>query len=299
MTSNPGEGWKVFADGDDSDNVPLWKALALFTSDDLDQGLQANAAVINQAKPPYVRYYNVAFVVSMFFGFLFVVFLLALLLSVRSGATDLLSILTLSALTAAAMPHLCRQLYQFGIKTPDAPLTLPHPPDRHFDELLGYLQKASGPSAYYLSRFRKKRIFFKRRQFFGKLRYFLFSEHSADRAIVMRFRTGLSLPADIFLHRDDVEKILAMSSPKRRGGPGRNVKYAYVEAVFDLHGDRRLDALNLNDEAAAVRSITDCLSEWFDSAANMSGEIPKRDQLSPYAKKIYDHLKNLAAPKTP
>lgn len=77
MTGNPGEGWKVFADGDDSEDVPLWKVLALLTSDDLDEGLKANAAVINQTKPRFVRYYNVAFGISMFFGFLFVVFLMA------------------------------------------------------------------------------------------------------------------------------------------------------------------------------------------------------------------------------
>ena len=80
MTGIPGEGWKVFADGDDSENVPLWRALAQFTSDDLDEGLKANAAVLNQAKPPFARYYNLAFVVSMGFGFLFVIFLIGLLI---------------------------------------------------------------------------------------------------------------------------------------------------------------------------------------------------------------------------
>lgn len=71
MTGGPGEEWKIFADGDDCENIPLWKALAQFTSDDLDEGLKVNAAVINQAKPPFARYYNGAFLVSMVFGFLF------------------------------------------------------------------------------------------------------------------------------------------------------------------------------------------------------------------------------------
>ncbi len=81
MTGVPVEGWKVFVDVDDCENVPLWKALAQFTSNDLDEGLQANAAVINQAKPPFARYFNSAFIVSMVFGFLLVIFLLALLIS--------------------------------------------------------------------------------------------------------------------------------------------------------------------------------------------------------------------------
>lgn len=50
MTSNPGEGWKVFADGEDSENVPLWRALAQFTAEDLDEGLKANAVVIGKAQ---------------------------------------------------------------------------------------------------------------------------------------------------------------------------------------------------------------------------------------------------------
>lgn len=114
--------------------------------------------------------------------------------------------------------------------------------------------------------------------------------------MVMRFPTAMSLPADIYLHRDDVEKMLSMSAPKRAAGPGRNVKYAYIEAVFDLRADPRISALDLTNEVAAIRFIVDWLDEWFDSAANVSGEIPKRDRLAPYAKKIYAHLKKPASP---
>lgn len=295
MTGIPNEGWKVFADGDDSENVPLWKALARFTSDDLDEGLKANAAVINQAKPPFARYYNAAFIVSLVFGFLFVIFLIALLISVPSRSTDRFSILALTTLAATAAPHLLRQIYQYGLKTPDAPLRLPHAPDRHFDEFLGYLQKVDAPQAYYLSRFGQRRKPLTRRQFFGKLRYFLFSEHSTDRAIVMRFRTGLSLPADIFLHRADVEKMLMMSRPKRKGGPGRNTKYRYENAIISLIGDTRLGDLDLNDRAVSVRTIKEWLLDWFEANADASGDVPRGDQLSSFAEKIFDHLKNLPA----
>jgi hypothetical protein len=295
MTGSPGEGWKIFADGDDSENVPLWKALAQCTSDDLDEGLKANAAVINQATPPFARSYNLAFVVSMGFGFLSVIFLIALLISVPSRSTDLFALLALVTFAATVAPHLWRQIYQYGLKTPDAPLALPHPADRHFDEVLGYLQKASGPRAYYLSRFGKRRVILNRRQFFGRLRYFLFSEHSMDRAIVMRFRTGLPLPADIFLHRDDVEKMLAMSKPRRKGGPGRNTKYRYADAIIALIADHRLATLDLEDRAASLRAVRNWLAEWFEANADASGDVPRGDQLSPYAEKIFDHLKSRPA----
>ena len=133
-------------------------------------------------------------------------------------------------------------------------------------------------------------MFLNRRQFFGRLRYFLFSEHSADRALVMRFRTGHSLPGDIFLHRDDVDRILAMAKPKRKGGPGRNSKYRYAEAIIALIGDAWLDKLDLNDRAGSVRRVRGRLADWFETNADESGDVPRADQLAPYAEKVFDHL---------
>ena len=297
MTGAPGEGWKIFADGDDADDVPLWKVLAQFRAEDLDEGLNANAAIIDQAKPRSARYYNIAFVISFGFGFLFLVFMIGLLISARSKTTDTYFFLTLTALAATVAPHLWRQAYQYGLKIPDAPLKLPHASDRLFDDVLGHLQKVGGPQAYYLSRFRKKRIRLNRRQFFGRLRYFLFSEHSKDRGMVMRFPTATSLPADLFLHREDVEKMLAMSRPKRKGGPGRNAKYSYDDAIIALIGDPRLGALDTNDRAAAVHSIKDWLSEWFEANADESGDVPRRDQLTRYAEKICARLEIIASAK--
>lgn len=290
MTGRPGEGWRIFADGDEADNVPLWKVLAQFRSDDLDEGLSLNAAIINQAKPSPVRYYNLAFVISFVFGFLSVLLLIGLLVSGHSTATDLFFYLALGALAATIGPHLWRQAYQYGLKIPDAPLKLPHAPDRLFDEVLGYLQKVDGPKAYYLSRFRKKRVPLKRRQFFGRLRYFLFSEHSKDRGMVMRYPTAMSLPADLYLHRDDVETMLAMSRPKRRGGPGRNTKYRYDDAIIALIGDPRLGVLDVKDRAAAISTVKNWLAEWFETNADESGDVPRRDQLTRYAEKICTHL---------
>jgi len=298
MTGTPSEGWKVFADDDDSENVPLWKALAQFTSDDLDEGLKANAAVIDQAKPPFARFYNLAFIVGLGFGFLFVIFLIALVISMRTGSMDLFSVLVLATAAGTTAPQLWRRIYQYGLKIPEAPLPLPHAPDRHFDDMLGYLQRVSGPRAYYLARFGNKRVFLNRRIFFGRLRYFVFSEHSADRAVVMRLRTLRALPADIFLHRDDVDRMLLMGRPRRKGGPGRNSKYRYSEAIIALIGDPRLAALDLNDRAASIRTIKDWLSEWFEANADASGDAPRGDQLSPYAEKICDHLKNQVADRS-
>lgn len=151
MTGRPGEGWKIFENGEEADNVPLWKALAQFRSDDLDEGLNLNAAIINEARPSPVRNYNLAFVISFAFGFLSVVLFIGLLVSGHSTATDVFFFLTLVSLAATMAPHLWRQGYQYGLKIPDTPLELPHARDRLFDEVLGYLQKVDGPQVYYLS----------------------------------------------------------------------------------------------------------------------------------------------------
>jgi len=78
MTGSPSEGWRNFADGDEAEDVPLWQVLAHIRSDDLDEGLSANAAIIGQVRPPIARYYNVAFVVSFAFGFLSVLSMIGL-----------------------------------------------------------------------------------------------------------------------------------------------------------------------------------------------------------------------------
>lgn len=290
MTGRPSEGWKIFADGDEADNVPLWKVLAQFRSDDLDEGLSMNAAIIDSAKPSPLRFYNLAFIISFGFGFLSIIFLIGILVSGHSTATDIFYYLTLASLAATMAPHLGRQAYQYGLKIPDAPLKLPHPPDRLFDEVLGYLQKIDGPRAYYISRFRKQRVLLKRRQFFGRLRYFLFSEHSKDRGMVMRYPTAMSLPVDLYLHRDDVETMLAMSRPKRRGGPGRNTKYRYDDAIISLIGDPRLGTLDMTDRTAAISTVKDWLYKWLEKNADESGDVPRRDQLTRYAEKICKHL---------
>ncbi len=77
----PSEGWKIFAEGDEADNVPLWKVLAQFRSDDLDEGLSMNAAIIDQAKSSPLRFYNLAFIISFGFGFLSIIFLIRTSLS--------------------------------------------------------------------------------------------------------------------------------------------------------------------------------------------------------------------------
>lgn len=297
MSKAPDDSWAVLIEGDESEDVPLWMALALFRSEDLDDGLKENSSFINEIKPIHVRRRRAAYVISLIFGFCTIVSLFALAAFGASEEANLLFIVSLGSIALTAAPQMWRQVFQYGWLTPEVPLVLPHASDHYFDVFLGYLQRAAEPYAYYRSWFGRKRKPLDRHHFFGRLRYFSFCEHSATRGLVMRSRAGLALPSDIFIHRSDLEKMIALSKPKRKGGSGRNVKYAYFEAIFDLRADPRLALLDLSDEDAAIRSMTDWLTQWFDSAANASGMLPDRDQLMPYAKKIYAHLIRQAASK--
>lgn len=163
------------------------------------------------------------------------------------------------------------------------------------EKFFAHIQREGGPKAYFWDRKGRKR-YLDRHYSFGKLRVLLLSEFGAFRALcLLPGGKRISEAIKIEAAPDEIINVLNIK-PKRSGGPGRNVKYAYVEAAFDLRADPRLATLDLNDEAAAVRSLTDWLDEWFDSAANVSAEIPKRDRLTPYARKIYAHLKKSASP---
>ena len=297
MTNVRDKGKKIFTNEDYSERVPLWRALAEFTSEDLDDGLKANAAVINKFKAPFVTSYNRESVISLITGSLFAFSLIGLLIAGQSVWKIVFTIFLVAMLLIVVASQLWRYVRQYGRKTPSAPLELPHASDPHFDEFLGLLQKETGPGAYGFSRFSNRRVPFKRQQFFGRLRYFLLSEHSAERAMVMRFGSGHALPADIFLRREQVDEMIATRRKKRKGGPGRNAKFRYIDAVIALIGDPRVGTLDLSKRTESVSKVNDWLDIWLKEHFDASGEIPRRDQLKEYAVSIVDHLEKLHAPK--
>lgn len=164
------------------------------------------------------------------------------------------------------------------------------------ERLFAYLRLDSSPKIYCLDRKGVKQSL-DRGYVSGSLRVLLLSNFAAVRALCLspdgkRISEVIKVDAD----PDEVIKALGIK-PKRAGGPGRNIKYAYAEAIFDLRGDPRLDTLDLTDEAGAARSITDWLLEWFQSAANVSADVPDRKLLIPYARKIFNHLKKRPSPE--
>jgi len=217
MADSHNQDWKVFSDDENSKNVPLWKALAKFSSEDLDEGLRINTDIIKRERTKILRYYNIVSLLGIGCRTLFCLNLLIILGAAATARWEALGPLILAALAMSVVclaEHALRQFHQYGRKPPMAPLPLLHESHPHFDEFLGYLQSAKGPRAYYFTRFRKKRKLLGRRQFFGNHRYFLFSEDKMHRSMVMRYSSILPTPADIFLHHDDVEKLIAANTQK-------------------------------------------------------------------------------------
>lgn len=164
------------------------------------------------------------------------------------------------------------------------------------EKLFAYLQRDSAPRAYYRNR-HGVTCYLERRYSFGSLRVLLLSDFAAVRELCLT-PSGGRISEAIRIEADPDEVIRALKiKPKRAGGPGRNVKYRYGEAIIALIGDPRLDTLDLTDRATAIRTVKNWLSEWFDANVDESGDMPRRDQLTSYAEKICTHLEKIASAK--
>jgi len=156
------------------------------------------------------------------------------------------------------------------------------------EKLFAYLQRESAPRAYYRN-WSGTPIYLGRRYFFGNLRVLLLSEFAAVRALCVSLG-GNRISGAIKIEKDPDEVIKELGiKPKRAGGPGRNAKYAYSDALISLIGDARLSALDMSNRAAAIRAIKKWLSEWFEEHADETGDVPRGDLLAPYAEKICVH----------
>jgi hypothetical protein len=281
----------------DADDVPIRQALAMFISDDIDDAGAEITAVTNKESATYKKYFVASDFIFYSCALVFVAVFFTLMFSTESSIETKNSLLNISlgSLIFAAIPRILIQVFQYGWAMPEAALALPHSANKRIDEFLALLQKEFGPKAYYFSMWSRARVPLGRRQFFGKLCYLLFSEHGSVRRMVVRFPTGLPSPTDIFLRRSDVEKMIEASKPKRKGGPGRAPSPRYTDAIIALLGNQKLLQLDVADSEQAIDQVTKWLTDWFEENADESGWVPRKDQIKPYAEKIFAHVKFLAA----
>jgi hypothetical protein len=155
------------------------------------------------------------------------------------------------------------------------------------EKLFDYLGRRIAPRAYCRMPEGKKR-YISHHVFMGRLRGLLLSEHAGDRAIVLP-PYGLWFSGEIRIEADP-EDIIAALKPKRRGGPGREPKYAYADAMIDMIDNPELSNIDLGDEIAARRKVEAMLVAWFQARADESGDAPRADMLRPYADKVIKRL---------
>lgn len=281
----------------DNESIPLWKALAQYTSDDLDTGLDANAKTIKRMAGEFRKARSIHSIVSFGFGALCCISLAALVIGALAGreADYFLSSLAVFSAVVALLPRVLRQIDQYGFKRPDRAVPLPYDTNKYFEGFLRQLQSEAGPKAYYFSRFGDKRKYLERREFFGKLRYLLFSEHAEDRRLVMRFRTGRSLPSDIFIDRHDLDRMRVVRDVKPKAPAGTKPKYPYEEAIIAVLEDPEVKDINLRHRSKALSKIqdmmVDCINRNPDvTDPNCRKSLPRVQDCS---EKIYSVLKNL------
>jgi hypothetical protein len=283
----------------DTDDIPIRLALAMFISDDIDDAGAEITAITNMESAKYKKYFAASDSIFFLCALVFIAVFFTLIFSAENPVETKNSLLNISlgSLIFAAIPRILIQAFQYGWRVPEAPLALPHIANKRIDEFLALLQREFEPKAYYFSIWNRKRVSLGRRQFFGKLRYLLFSEHGSVSRMVIRFPTGLPSPTDIFLRRSDVEKMIAVSKPKRKGGPGRAPSPRYADAIIALLGNPKLLQLGVADSEQAIDQVTKWMADWFEENADESGWVPRKDQIKLYAEKIFAHLKFLAAQK--
>ncbi|MDM7985138.1 MAG: hypothetical protein QUV02_11870 [Maricaulis sp.] len=285
--------WNNTANGDEADYLPLSHALALYISEDLDEGLNESSTTIREVRKQFERGWNIELLIQTVSGLLGIVALSGLASAHTPGVVEaMLRLLLFVAFAGLLGPWIWRRIHQFGLEFPlNKALELPHEENEDFEKIIGFFQQANGPKAFYLPKLSKRRVALERSQFFGKLRYLLFSEHSRDRAKVSRFPSALDLSADICVHRDNIKQMCILAKHERKAGAGRNFKFAYVHAIMALTKDPRSAELDLSNEARATKTVIEWMTEWFQNNTNTPKEVPDASQLKRYAKDFVSGLK--------
>jgi hypothetical protein len=274
------EEWNTSIDGGVSDSIPLWKALARFTSpDDLHAGMVLNESVIKNIKSRYRALYEATSIVSLIGIVLLVAYtpiLLAWLFFVGEN-NYVINVILAVLLVLALGPKIVRRIHQYGINRLYDPLTLNFESNQYFDEFIGYLQRGSQPHAYYVTRFGGKRKYLDRREFFGRLRYLLFSEHPADRRLVTRYEAWGPLPSDIFIHRDNLEIIQKLRESAPQKPKGVDSKYPYEDAIIAVLNSNEVKLLNLKERDAALKALRTMIVDWLKEINPAEGNSPRTD----------------------
>ncbi|TRD11111.1 hypothetical protein FGU71_04090 [Erythrobacter insulae] len=170
-----------------------------------------------------------------------------------------------------------------------SPLPVAHETDPIAETLFVELQRMGGPRLFRRSWLTGRYRPTHRRLTSGKLRYLLFSDDEHHLSQVSAFPSFFPLIGPLYLSDEDAETLRQAIGPRRKGGPGRNPLYNYTRASLSVFREVENRVLP-NDNDRALREIEDRLLTWFEAHVDASGDMPRRDQVKPYAIEVFQAL---------
>lgn len=179
--------------------------------------------------------------------------------------------------------------WQYAYGFPQSPLPVAHETDSIVETIFAALQAPQGPRLMVRVPLTGQYWPLDQRVCFGRLRYLLLSLFGEQRSDVTAFPYPWYLSADLYLAPAGADRLIAVTKPPRKGGPGRTSLHDYVSAKRDV--SRKFARKRLpSDPVAACELLEDELIEWFKKLNDPSCKIPTRKQVSNHAVEIYQRL---------
>lgn len=299
MTKADHVDWNNALDGKESDYMPLWEAMGrLRSKNNLSEGVRINETIINERREKLRLRWIALDLIKFSLGILAISSLVVLVTSIHPDDTGVsIGILLFGTLGLLTL-QIERRIDQYGAQTyPVEAQQLPYEKDPIFERAVELFQKVDGPKIIHISRFMRKREHLDNAHFFSKLRYFLFSRRSNDRGTVMYLRSAIGVYSNLYIHRENVEKMLSAKKSAPKGGRGRPVEYLYDDAIAAVMHHPKIGKIDRTNEDKALESLKDFLAEWFKENEDESCRRPRRSQLITPAKKILAKLERKSPQK--
>jgi hypothetical protein len=176
--------------------------------------------------------------------------------------------------------------WQYAYGFPQSPLPVAHETDSIVETIFAALQAPQGPRLMVRVPLTGQYWPLDQRICFGRLRYLLLSRFREQRSDVTAFPYPWYLSGDLYLTPAGADRLIAVTKPPRKGGPGRTPLYDYVSAKRDVsrkYAKKRLPS----DPDAACKLLEDELIGWFKELNDPSCKIPFRHQVKNHAAEIY------------
>ncbi len=176
--------------------------------------------------------------------------------------------------------------WQYAYGFPQSPLPVAHETDSIVEAIFTALQAPQGPRLMVRIPLTGQYWPLDQRVCFGRLRYLLLSRFREQRSDVTAFPYPWYMSGDLYLTPAGADRLIAVTKPPRKGGPGRTSLHDYVSAKRDV--SRKFARKRLPSDPDAARELLEKeMIGWFENLNDKSGTIPTRAQVRRHAAEIY------------